>query len=158
MDNDELNRILTRNLEFTKQADTKTAFLSSAQLITTGFLINQATLVTDKRWSTVVYAGLFVAAGSVVYCLIQAVYPKLKLESDRGSHLYFGSIASMKLTAFTDELKKMKKEQLRDELVRQVYITSQVVHEKMHNVKRAFWFFMIFIALSATLTMLAKYR
>ncbi len=157
MDADELREILNRNLDFIKQADAKAGLLFSIQLVVMGFLIQKAYLFVDKLWSTLLLVGLTLLSGLALLFLAKTVYPKVSDTSTRHSLLYFGSIKTFTLGQFKKKIEKVRKQELRDDLICQVHTTSIIVSRKMNNLKIALWLFILFTGLSGVLTVIVKY-
>ncbi len=157
MKDKELIEILTRNIDFIKQADSKAAYASTVLFLVVGFLISKSSLYTDHTESLACFVLLLIFAAGITFIIFKSIFPTVKNSLSRDSNIYFGSIASKSFKEFKKQADGMKAKDYRSELLGQVYVTSEIAEAKMANVKKSIFWLMLFVVLAGVATVIVKY-
>lgn len=157
MKDKELLELLTRNIDFIKQADSKAAYASTVLFIAVGFLVSKSSLYTDHTWSIVCFVMLLIFATLITFIIFKSIFPTVNNTLSKNSNIYFGSIASKTFTQFKKQANAMKTKDYHSELLEQVYITSEIVGAKMANVKKSIFWLMFYVIVAGVATLVVKY-
>lgn len=116
-------------------------------LLTNDMLLNKyvdlfKVVIKDINFSDFLYI-IFVLISLILlflglYRLIKVLIPtlKAKIDSNKPSHTYFGSISNFSSSIeFKESLKKTTEEELMDDILNQVYINSVICNNKFNNFK-----------------------
>ena len=157
MKDKELLEILSRNIDFIKQADSKAAYASTVLFIVVGILINKASLYTDQLATLVCLVLLLILASLITRIIFTGIFPTIDNSLSKKSNIYFASIASKSFKQFKKQIEKMNTNDYRTELLEQVYITSEIAKTKMVHVKCSARWLLVFLLLAGAATIIAKY-
>lgn len=157
MKDKDLLELLSRNIDFIKQADSKAAYASTVLFIVIGFLVSKASLFIGNVWGLACLVLLLVCATLIMLLIFKSIFPTVSNSLSKDSSIYFGSIASKTFTQFKKRAHAMKARDYRSELLTQVYVTSKITESKMANVKRSIFWLMVYIILTGIATLVVKY-
>jgi hypothetical protein len=138
----ELNRVS----EWIKFSDKKTAFLAAYYSVIFGIVISQKeqilqNIVNYQKWMFIFY--FFILIGVIIFFLVgifflfKSVFPRLKNSFTDKSLFYFGYVASMKFVDYLREIEKMTKDEVKKQVIEQVYTNSIIADQKMKNVQKS---------------------
>lgn len=158
------SNLLERNMTWLSQSDGKAvavlafqagffAFLTSkVSDLRTVFFTDQPRLLQYVLFLALCLFAFFLARST--YFAFRALLPDVISKSF--SHIYFGNIAQLDENQFVQVYKKLTDEELLDETLHQVAVTSKIVAQKYSRVKEAimslglsFIFWAVVIAISA---------
>jgi hypothetical protein len=138
----ELNRVS----EWIKFADKKSAFLTAYYSVILGFLISQKEqiveeLVNYQKYATFFFVVMLICAAISflvgLFFLLKSVLPRLKNSLTNKSLFYFGSIANMKFVDYSKEIENLTEDEMKKQIVEQIYTNSKIADQKMKNVKKS---------------------
>ncbi len=154
----ELNRVS----EWIKFADKKTAFLATYYSVIFGLVISQKDPILNnianyQKWIFAFY--FFILIGAIVsflvgiFFLLKSVFPRLKNSFTDKSLFYFGHVANMKFIDYSKEIEKLTEDEVKKQVIEQIYTNSTIAAQKMKNVQNsiksfiAFSFFVLLLIL-----------
>lgn len=138
----ELNRV-SGWIQF---SDKKIAFLSAFYSAIFGLVFSQKELILQhfiiyQKWITCFY--IFVLIGFIVsfiiglYFLFKSIFPRLENSHTDKSLFYFGHVAKLKFIDYLDEVEKLNEEDVKKQIIEQIYTNSIIVDQKMKNVQKS---------------------
>ena len=73
-----------------------------------------------------------------IYFLFKASTAKININDiNKGSTLFFGSIASKTIEEFKEQINNQTEEELEEDIVEQIFINAKICNEKMKNYNKA---------------------
>lgn len=141
-----LQEELKRVSEWIRFADQKVAFLAiyysaliSFVIVNKDDAINKILLVNGYGlYAVVTDVVLVITIFSLgVAAIIFTVFPKLKNQLISDSLLYYGTISNMKFIDFKNKINVLSDEEVRDQIIEQIYTNSNIASQKMRCVKDA---------------------
>lgn len=137
---------LIRVSEWIKFADKKSGFLTAYYSVILGLLISQkeqlvAEFVNYQKYSTcffvIILICTFISFLVGLFFLLKSVLPRLKNSLTNKSLFYFGSIANMKFDDYSKEIENLAEDEIKKQIVEQIYTNSTIADQKMKNVKKS---------------------
>jgi len=132
--------------EWIKFADKKTAFLTAYYSLIFGLVVSQKDTILNhlanyQKWVTVFY--IFILFGVIVSFLVgisflfKSIFPRLKNSFTDKSLFYFGNVASMKFVDYSKEIEKLTDDEIKKQIIEQIYTNSVIADQKMKNVQKS---------------------
>lgn len=145
-----LEKQLDRVHDWIKSADQKISIsfaiingVSLAFIIPTSkIIIDHTTYLTSYAFTiSLIEALVFLAIAEV--CSLLALFPRLKSKLSSKSILYFGSICNMSSKEFKERIRSETSNDLHDDYINQLVISSQICSIKHHQLKNAIQAFVV---------------
>jgi len=153
---EELEKNLDRNIGFINQADVKTAFSSTVLFAATGYAIEVVKLPQDpgtvlRLFLYVLWLLILCTFTFAAYQIYQGISPKTQSKIVDRTLIYFGDISQLTSKKFSESRMKLTPDELKNQLIDQIYITSIIASSKMDYARRALfstglYLVMIFVA------------
>jgi len=157
MNNDFLQKELSRVSEWIRFSDKKIALLSTYYSVVLGVLISQKTSILQQssvqtEWlSYFLYLILAIIGVSFfigIFFLVKSIFPRLKNSLTDKSMFYFGGIANMKFVDYLTKLEEISETEVKEQIVEQIYTNSVIANQKMKNTQTSIKSFLVFFFFS----------
>ncbi len=116
-------------------------------LLIPGYLTTIVARFKTPHAITFINAGIVIIAafllGYSIVKSISAIYPRLGKKKTNTSHLYFGAIATYKLSDYKHDMKSLTEDKYTDELLEQIHINSIIADKKHREFRDALRYFVI---------------
>lgn len=132
---------LNRTMERLKFAENKLMFLSAYYAIVIWFSINNKEhFLSLFKWDInrikAIFFWLFFITFLVwIFFLFKVMFPNWLNKSTDKSSFYFSHVWKTKILDFVKKFKEMEEKDIQSEILEQIHINSQIVSNKMSNIK-----------------------
>lgn len=151
---------LSRISEWIQFSDKKTAFLSAFYSAVFGLVFSQKESIFQhfiiyQKWIFCFYffilLGFTISFIVGIFFLFESVFPRLKNSFTDKSLFYFGHVANMKFIDYLEEIKKLTEDEVKNQIVEQIYTNSVIADQKMKSVQKSIKSFIVLVFFAALL-------